>query len=259
MGSFLNVIILRLPKEKKISGRSFCPHCKKKLSWYELIPVLSFLFLRGKCFGCKKSISFQYPLVELASGIFFVLVVWQFQISTIEQFSNVAIDILFWLFFVSVLIIIFTTDFKYYIVPDKVIYPAIFGAVLYQIFKLFSLNNWQFSFGIKTLEPFLKSLLAGVGAAIFFLFLVLITKGKGMGIGDIKIAAFMGILLSFPNIIVALFLAFLSGSVIGLILVLFKKKSLKSEVPFGCFLAPATIVAFFWGSNLINFYWSIFL
>jgi len=250
VGSFLNVLILRLPKDKKITGRSKCPHCNKKLSWYDLIPVFSYLFSFGKCRYCKKKISLRYPLIEITTSFFFVLIFFKIN----EMFKGETLfvlffNIIFWLFFVSILIVIFATDFKYYIVPNKIIYPAIFLAVLYQIINSF----------LSTGLLIVNALLSGLGAASFFLFLVLITKGKGMGFGDVKIAAFMGILLSFPNIFVALFIAFLSGSIIGFLLVFAKKKTLKktlkSEVPLGCFLAPATLIAFFWSSQLIDLYW----
>lgn len=259
VGSFLNVLILRLPRGRKAKGRSYCPKCKKKLKWYELIPLFSFVFLRGKCSYCKKPISFQYPLIEVLTGLFFTLTALQIiKTSGVLNFNTI-IEILFWFFFIGVLIVIFSTDFKFFIVPDKVIYPAIFVAFLYQVFKFFSLSNWKPSFTFKTLNPIFTSVFTGAISALFFFSLILLTKGKGMGLGDVKIAAFMGILLSFPNIFVALFLAFFSGSVIGLILIILKKKKLKSEVPFGCFLAPATFIAFFWGANLITFYYNLFL
>ncbi|MDD5552171.1 MAG: prepilin peptidase [Candidatus Pacebacteria bacterium] len=259
VGSFLNVLILRLPKGKKAKGRSYCPKCKKKLRWHELIPLFSFIFLCGKCSRCKKPISFQYPLVEFLTGLFFVLNSWQIiKTSGVLNFETI-IEILFWFFFLGVLIVIFSTDFKFFIVPDRVIYPAILVAFSYQVFKFFSLNNWKPSFTFGALRPVFTSVFAGAISALFFFSLILLTKGKGMGLGDVKIAAFMGILLSFPNIFVALFLAFFSGSVIGLILIILKRKKLKSEVPFGCFLAPATFIAFFWGTNLITFYYNLFL
>lgn len=260
VGSFLNVLISRIPQKKKISGRSHCPKCKKKLRWYELVPVFSFLFLRGRCLHCKKPISWQYPLVELSTAIFFVLSFWQLLARTNFQLSlMLLINFLFWIFFVSVLIVIFVSDIKYYIVPDKIIFPAIIVAFLYQIFKVFEANNLEPSLNPITLKPFFYALIAGFGAALFFFTLVVITKGKGMGLGDVKIAAFMGLLLSLPNIFVALLLAFFSGSVLGLILIALKKKNLKSEVPFGCFLAPATFITFFWGAKLISWYFSLII
>lgn len=262
VGSFLNVIILRLPKGRKIRGRSQCPFCKKKLSFKELIPVLSFIFLKGKCSSCKKPISLQYPLIELFTGVSFSFIFWHFyQSFKIQPSSFYFLDFIFWLFFVSVLIVIFMTDLKFYIVPDKVIFPAIFGAIIYQLLRVFAINGWKIKNVLKasTWQPFFLALFSGFCASLFFLSLVILTKGKGMGLGDVKIAGFMGALLSFPNIIVALVLAFVVGSLVGLILIVLGKKTLKSEVPFGCFLAPATFVAFFWGQNLINFYWRIFL
>jgi prepilin signal peptidase PulO-like enzyme (type II secretory pathway) len=250
VGSFLNVVILRLPKEEKITGRSKCPYCKKNLSFFDLIPVLSYLFLKGKCRYCKKKISFQYPLIEAVTALFFVLLV--FLINKLFLGANIfllSLNLIFWFFFISVLIIVFATDFKYYIVPDRIIYPAIIIAIIYQIINSF----------LSSKPLIINAILAGLSAAFFLLFLVLVTKGKGMGLGDVKIAAFMGILLSFPNILVALLLAFFSGSIIGLILIFFKKKTLKSEIPFGCFLAPATFIAFFWGSQLINWYYGFLL
>lgn len=262
VGSFLNVIILRLPQKQKIKGRSKCPFCKKQLSFFELIPVLSFLFLGGRCFKCKKPISLQYPLVELITGFSFSFVFWYFYSFFNRNFSLIFfVETFFWLFFVSILIVIFGTDLKFYIVPDKVIYPAILVAFVYQLLKV--LINIDFKikevFKFSSWQPFLIALFSGFCASLFFLSLVILTKGKGMGMGDVKIVGFMGILLSFPNIIVALLISFLTGSIVGLVLILLKKKTLKSEIPFGCFLAPSTFIAFFWGAELINLYWRIFL
>jgi prepilin signal peptidase PulO-like enzyme (type II secretory pathway) len=248
IGSFLNVIILRLPENKKITGRSICPKCQKKLKWYHLIPLFSFIFLKGKCSKCKEKISWQYPLVELSTALIFVFSLWQFNIinNSLWSISSI-INFSFFIIFASILIVIFVTDLKFYIVPNEVIYPAIFIAFIYQIFNAL--------IGSKML--ILESVLSGLGAGLFFLWLVVLTRGKGMGIGDIKIAIFMGLLLAWPNILVALFISFLSGTVIGLFLVVIKRKSLKSEVPFGCFLAPATFIAFFWGAQIINWYFQL--
>lgn len=246
IGSFLNVLIDRLPKDEKISGRSYCPYCKKKLAWHELIPIFSFIFLKGKCSSCKKTISLQYPLVELATGILFSFTGYSLQFITWE--SQNFLVLFFLLCLVSCLIVIFFTDLKYYIVPDEIIYFAIGTAFFYQIYQAYNTNQFN-----NLINPFLSA----IGAGIFFLSLVFLTKGKGMGLGDVKISAFMGIFLSFPKILVALFLAFSFGSMIGLILVLLKKKGLQSKVPLGCFLAPATFIAFFWGEKMVDWYLNI--
>ena len=226
VGSFLNSVIHRLETgESIVKKRSYCPHCKKILSWFELIPLMSFILQGGKCRKCHKKISWQYPLVELLTGAFFAFIGFN----------------IFWLFVVSCLIVIFVYDLKHYIIPNEVIYPAIIIAFLYRLFGGFNY--------------FLAAIIAGV----FFLVIVLISKGKWMGVGDIKLALFMGLILGWPKILVALFLAFLIGALVSVILILFKKKTLKSRIPFGPFLSGATIVAMFWGNFLMDWYLNLFL
>lgn len=228
IGSFLNSVIHRLETgESLISKRSYCPQCKKTLSWLELIPLVSFILQKGRCKHCKKSISLQYPLVELATGVLFLLI-FNYQFSV------------FSLFVVSCLIVIFVYDLKYYIIPNEVIYLGIIVAFLYRLFNGF--------------DYFLAAIIAGA----FFLAIVLISRGKWMGGGDIKLALFMGLVLGWPNILIALFLAFLVGAFASIILMILKKKTLKSQIPFGPFLAGATIVTMFLGDVLINWYLNLF-
>ena len=230
VGSFLNSIIYRLSTgESFLFKRSFCPHCKHKLGWQDLIPIFSFLILKGKCRYCHQKISLQYPLVELATGLLFVSFF-------IFHFS-------FFIFIIACfLIIIFVYDLKYYLIPDKIIYPAIAITFLYQLFRISD-------FKLLT-NPFFSALLA----SLFFLTIVLVSRGKWMGVGDIKLAFFIGLFLGFPNILVALFLAFFLGAIIGVGLIVSHKKSLRSEVPFGPFLVVGTFVALFWGQNIIHWY-----
>ncbi len=225
IGSFLNCVIYRMEVKKSfIKGRSFCPHCKKELQWYDLIPILSFLFLGGKCRYCKKDISIQYPLVELGTGLVFLLL------------SITEMALLPFLVF-PLLIVIFIYDLKHFIIPDSVIFPLII-----------------LSFFIHLKGDFI---LSGFFAGFFFFLFWLLSKGKWMGFGDVKLALFMGFFLGFPNIIVAMFTAFCSGAVIGLFLILFKNKKLRSEVPFAPFLIFGTFIGFFFGSYLVNFYFSL--
>ncbi|MBI2626175.1 MAG: prepilin peptidase [Candidatus Nealsonbacteria bacterium] len=238
VGSFLNCVIYRMETGGSfLKGRSFCPHCKHKLGFWDLMPVLSFIWLRGRCRYCQKPISIQYPLVEIATGIIFLLIFnFQFSISNefpISNFQNL-LAIGYWLLIIGSLIVIFVYDLKHYIIPDKVIYPAIAIAGIF---------NFQFSIFISAF-----------GAAIFFLTIVLISRGKWMGVGDIKLAFLMGLLLGYPDILVALFLAFLIGAIMGLGLIILGKKTIKSEVPFGPFLVVGTFIALFWGKEIINWY-----
>jgi prepilin signal peptidase PulO-like enzyme (type II secretory pathway) len=241
IGSFLNCFVYRLEQDKTMSGRSFCPNCKHTLSFFDLFPVFSFLFLNAKCRYCHKKISWQYPLVEIATGLIFLLI---FYAKGGQAFSWNFLNIIFLFYIFSVLIIIFIYDLKHYLIPDKVLFPAIIISLLY------NLINWQ---------NILNVLLAVVIASGFFLTIFLISRGKWMGFGDVKLAILMGLLLGFPSIIVALFLAFFLGAIIGLTLMILDKKGLKSEIPFGPFLITGTFLAFLWGSQIINWYLNLFL
>lgn len=150
----------------------------------------------------------------------------------------------------SLLIIVFVYDLKHFIIPDKVVFPAIFIVLGFRAWDL--IGHWSLGFGI------LNYLLTGVGAGIFFLAIVIISKGRWMGIGDIKLAFLMGLLLGFPYILVALFFSFLMGAIIGIGLILAKRKTMKSEVPFGPFLVVGTFIALFLGEIIINWYWNLF-
>ncbi len=249
VGSFLNSVIYRLDiGESLIKTRSHCPYCKKTLSWFELIPLMSFILQKGRCRHCKKPISLQYPLVELVTGALFWLVISnsKFLISNQIPISNAQflIPVIFWLFVISCLIIIFVYDLKHYIIPDQVIYPAIIVAILYNLYLLFITHH----------SLLFSNLLAAVIAGGFFLLIILISKGKWMGAGDAKLAVFMGLVLGWPKILLALFLAFLIGAFVSVILMILKKKTLKSEIPFGPFLAGATILTLFLGDALVDWY-----
>jgi len=243
IGSFLNCLIYRLKTGQGfLKGRSFCPNCKHTLSWQDLIPLLSFLILKGKCHYCQKPISLQYPLIELTTGILFILTIYnlQFTIYNLENFFTLG----YLLFIVSCLLVIFVYDLKHYIIPDRVLFPAIIIALIFNFQFLISKQFLFFSYLI----------LSAIGAAAFFLAIVLISRGKWMGVGDIKLAFLMGLFLGWPNILVALFSAFLIGAIIGIILMILGKKTLKSEVPFGPFLVTGTFLALFWGQEIVNFY-----
>ncbi len=222
-GSFLNCVIYRLETGGSfLKGRSFCPHCKHQLGWQDLIPIFSFLWLKGCCRYCQQKISIQYPLVELSTASLFLLISWL--IPGINQ--------LYWMGISCFLILIFVYDLKHYVIPDKVIYPAIAIAAIF---------NYSFWAG-------------ALGAAGFFAAIVLISRGRWMGVGDIKLGFLMGLLLGWPDILAALFLAFFIGAIIGIGLVIRGKKNLKSEVPFGPFLVTGTFIALFWGQTIIDWY-----
>jgi len=230
VGSFLNVVICRLKtKETIIFNRSYCPKCRVILKWYDLIPVLSFLLQRRRCRYCKKKISWQYPVVEISTGLLFCLI---FNL----QFT--IFNLIYYFIIISFLIIIFVYDLKHYIIPNRIVYPGIIISLLYLLFIAY--------------DSLFLYLLSAFIASGFFLALVLVSKGKWMGLGDVKLAFLMGLILGWPSILLALFLSFLSGAVIGVGLIVFGKKGFKSQIPFGPFLAGSTILIMFYNLHLTD-------
>lgn len=249
-GSFLNCVIYRLEQGESFwGGRSYCPNCKKEIFWFDLIPLLSFLFLRGKCRFCKKKISWQYPAVELLTGVVFLMVFLLLfsQMSSLQEI----VGAVYILSISLLLILILVYDLKHFIIPDEAVFAGILLSLLWQLFAFFShLHTFQEATGF---------LFSSLAASAFFLVLFLITRGKGMGFGDVKFALLMGIFLGYPKIIIALFLSFLIGAIIGTILMIFKKKGLKSEIPFAPFLVAGTFIALFWGDFILTIYPVVFV
>lgn len=230
VGSFLNVVIDRSARgEGFINGRSHCDRCGHVLSWYDLIPLLSYALLQGKCRYCHKSIGYEYPIVETATAISFAVL--PFLLSTYDMFLF-GVKLLL----IGIFIIIFFADLWYGIIPDVALIAGSGGLAM-----LFFLQP----------SIILSHVAAGLGAGLFFLMLFLGTKGKGMGFGDVKLALFLGLLLGFPDIIVGLYIAFLTGALVALILILWRKKRLRGDtIPFGPFLVLGGLVAWFWGTSL---------
>jgi leader peptidase (prepilin peptidase) / N-methyltransferase len=256
IGSFLNVLIYRLPKGKSFTkGRSFCPYCKKKLLWWELIPLFSFFILRGKCSHCKKRISWQYPLVEFVTGLSFLLffskiIYYNFAVSFLT------ISLFYYWLIMGILIVIFFIDLKHYIIPDSLVIIGLGSSLIYFTFKTFIFHNdliiSKLSLWINKFFPYLvnfklhsRDLINHLFFAIigisFFLIIFLLTHGKGMGMGDAKLAGLMGLILG-GNVLLAFYLAFVSGAFIGIFLVLTGEKKITSKVPFGTFLTFVTLL-----------------
>ena len=226
VGSFLNVVIFRLEKDKLVlSGRSKCSKCGEVLEWRDLIPLFSFFWQKGRCRHCGQKISWQYPIVEIATALLFLLI-FSFDFAQDKNFIN----LVYHLAIVSFLTVIFVYDLKHYLIPDKIVYLAIGLSLLY---CLFAVPGSLFS-----------HVLSGLGAAVFFLLLVIVSSGRWMGLGDVKLAFLLGLFLDWPLILAALFLAFFSGAASGITLIILGKKKMKSEVPFGPFLTGSTILVF---------------
>lgn len=257
-GSFVNCVIWRLhSKESFVGGRSYCPRCRHKLAAADLVPLLSFLFLGGKCRYCKENISWQYPLVELATSVLALAAAFIFasgfmKLGIIDP-ATVLILVYYWAM-IGILEIVFVSDLLWYVIPDEAIVFGVGLAALAQIFAAFSPLARDLIAGDQSLGGVF---LTAVFSTLVFLGIVVISKGKWMGLGDVKYAFLMGLVLGFPGIVAGLFLAFLSGAVIGLVLIAAGRKKLSSEIPFGPFLAAATLVALFFGQSVINWYLGI--
>ena len=236
IGSFLNVLIDRLPKEEGINGRSHCDYCKKTLVWYDLVPVVSFITLHGKCRYCRKKLSFFYPFVELVTGAMFV---W------VGYWTNGVINLVLTLAMVSSLLVIFFADAKYHIIPDSI-------QVVFFLSGLFLLI-------VRGLTPgMLVDHLIGAIVVMFpILFLFLLTSGKGMGFGDVKFAFSIGFFLGLLNGLIALYIAFVTGALFGIIAIISKRKQLKSRIAFGPFLVLGFMSALFF-INKIKYLITIF-
>lgn len=231
IGSFLNVVILRIGKKKSFfKGRSLCSHCLKTLAWFDNIPLLSFVSLAGRCRYCRKRISWQYPLVELASALIFVWLYQRFGLTF--QFFAYAILSCF-------LLVIFIYDLKHYLILDRVVLPAMVIAFFANLYLGFGF--WNLALG------------AVLGSG-FFALQFFVSKGKWVGGGDIRLGALMGLMLGWKFLLVALFIAYFIGAVFGIILMALKQKKMSSAIPFGPFLTGATFIALLYGQDLLNWY-----
>ena len=228
LGSFLGALTHRLPREESfVGGRSRCPHCVAQIKWYDNIPLLSFLLLGGRCRSCGKKISLRYPLIELATAIGIL--------------GIYVLDLKSPIFLVLILrlsISIFVIDLEKKIIPDELIFWG-FGLTTLALFLGWD-NNLYLHF------------LGGFSSSFFLLLIHLVTKGKGMGLGDVKYALFAGTFLGFPGVISWLFLSFLTGAGVGVILILLGKAKLGRHIAFGPFLAFSFILTYLFGEALVK-------
>jgi leader peptidase (prepilin peptidase)/N-methyltransferase len=240
VGSFLNVVILRMNTGRSVvSGRSKCASCSTTLHWYELIPVFSFLGLRGKCRSCKASISFQYPFVELVTAIVFVILytkivlVGGLTFLTVGSFIGGAVA-------AALLIVITVYDIRHKIIPNQIVYPFIALSFVSIIWKTIMVPGF-----LPT--PFI---IAGPVLAAPFFLIWFISKGTAMGFGDVKLALGMGWFLGIASGIAAFFLSFWIGAAVGLLLIAFSQAKMKSQIPFAPFLILAFTIVSLWGVTL---------
>lgn len=234
IGSFSNVCIYRLPKKLSvISPSSQCPNCGKSISPFDNIPIISFLILRGRCRYCQSPISWRYPIVELITGLIFLSLYLNFRIS--PQFFIYAL-------LCTSLIIIAFIDLEYKIIPDVITLPGIIiGLTLSLTIPHITLIN--------SIKGFL------LGGVLFYIIAIL-SRG-GMGGGDIKLIAMVGSFLGWKNVLLTIFLGSLFGSIVGIVLIILKKKNRKDMVPFGPFLSLGAIISIFFGREIIYLWLTI--
>ena len=235
IGSFLNVVIYRLPLRQSLATPpSRCRKCGYSLRWFDNIPVLSWVLLRGRCRMCAVSVSWQYPLVELITGALFVIVVWQTPVGPL-LFSR--------LILVSILIALFGIDLEHQILPNSITLP---GVAIGLLLSLIAPPGWK--------DALLGALLGagvlyGIAAAYYWW-----RREEGMGMGDVKMLAMIGAFLGWKAVLVTLVLSSFSGALIGVILLSAQRGGMKFALPFGTFLAIGTLIAMFAGEPLVAWY-----
>jgi len=249
IGSFLNVLVYRIRTAEDIFfDRSRCPHCHQIIRWYDNIPVISFILLKFQCRYCRKKISFQYPLVEIGTGLLFAVAGgFFFNANDPGSWSLV----IYLLVVLAALVVIFVYDALYFEIPDIVLWPAVVWVISFGLF--FSWNLVSLKENIFDM-PMLSRFLGAAAAFAFFYFLSWVSKEKWMGMGDAYLAILLGLILGWPQILLALFMAFLIGSIYGIILMLAGKYTRKSRVPFAPFLVTGTIIAMFFYAPIIDWY-----
>ena len=231
VGSFVNMLIDRIPRDEQIvSGKSKCDACHHVLSWKDLVPVLSWILLHGRCRYCHASIPWRNTAVEIVTSVLFLLVTYYYSTLLFAGSMDGIVVYMGNIILVSILIVVTVIDLEHMVIPDILLVLA--GAVSVLLFFTGGING-----------SFLTHVYSAAGAGLFFIGLVLITRGRGMGLGDVKYALFMGFLLGFPGIIYGMYTAFLTGAFISVMLILKRKKRFGQTIPFGPFLVGGTLVA----------------
>jgi leader peptidase (prepilin peptidase)/N-methyltransferase len=241
-GSFLNVLIYRLPLEKSIvKPRSYCPSCGKPIKFYDNIPVISYIILGGKCRICKTKISLLYPAVELFTAFSFWLTYFYFEHLPVYAGFNAL--------FLCLLIALAVIDYQHRVLPNEL---TLVGAAVFFLYAFFN----------PAVTP-LNAFLAAFGAALIFtgiyFFYLKVRKIEGLGQGDIKMILLLGLFLGSHKLVIAILLASSAGLLVGLFFIIFKGKNLKLKLPFGTFLSLGSYISVFWGHHILKAIFSLYL
>lgn len=232
VGSFLNVLIYRADELKNVlNTRSKCMHCKKAIKWYDLVPLVSFILLRGRCRNCGKEISWQYPIVEAATALLFLMIYLTYGLEWISVYYAIMIGLM---------LVIFVYDLKTQYILDTFSWTLLIIAILGSLFIV----------GMP-ITDLIYGMLAGGGMLAI---LVIISREKWMGMGDVIIGSAMGAMLGYPLAISFIFIAFILGSLVGMVLIALKRKKIKDAVPFAPFLVLSALINLFIGQYIIDWY-----
>lgn len=241
-GSFLNVVIYRLPLEKSVvKPASYCPKCKATIKFYDNIPVISYLILSGKCRYCKTGISIQYPLIETITAFSF----W----AAYQYTGEITIHMAAIIVFLGLIIALGIIDLKHMILPDEL---TLGGAALFLIYAFFHPEQ-------NTIELIVTALAAALFFAAIYFYYVKIRKREGLGFGDVKFMLLLGAFLGFQKLTVAVLIASFAGVLVGLFFIVFKKKTVKLALPFGTFLSLGSYISLFFGHEILNFLRGLYL
>lgn len=246
IGSFLNVIIWRLPRRAGLGGRSHCPKCHKQLAALELLPLLSYLSSGGRCRQCHEPISIRYPAIEIATGLLFVMAWLNFQ----PAFAYPLEWVLFLkaLVVISACIVIFTIDFEHFLILDRVLLTV--GLIILGL---------NFGLDMATGHSLLNSvvfsgIIGGLAAGAAFFLIWFFSRGKWMGFGDVKLVLLLGFIFGYAEMGMLLLLAFWLGLVVSVALIVTRRAGMTSKLPFGTFLSISALIMLFCGQSFLHWY-----
>jgi leader peptidase (prepilin peptidase)/N-methyltransferase len=236
VGSFLNVCIHRIPVHQSvIHPRSRCPRCENLIPWYQNVPILSYVFLRGRCANCKERISPVYPLVELITACYFLLLYRTF---------GVSIPFLIYAFFGCSVIVLIFIDFYHRLLPSVITFPSVALGLLSSFFNPL----------VRPMDSGLGVLVGGLIPTIVLIVYKWIRKREGLGHGDIVMLAMVGAFLGWKQVLFVLFASSVLGSIIGILVIVLFKKATDFMLPFGSFIGIVALIAVFWGKQ----FWLLF-
>jgi len=266
LGSFVNALVWRLHEQEELAGkkgtaaaerrralsisrgRSMCPHCGHELAAKDLVPVLSWVSLRGKCRYCRQPISWQYPLVELVTGALFAVsyAAWPLGLQKVGLF-----ELVLWLVFVVGFVALAVYDLRWFLLPDKIVLPLTLLAALQTVVVALWLGNWTLLW-----QPLVA---AGIIFGLFWL-LYQASKGAWIGGGDVKLGIVLGLLVGTPlRAFLVIFFASLLGTLVSIPLLAQGKKGLKVHIPFGPYLLAATVLIVLYGTHIVAWYENLLL